>query len=161
MWRIAAIFLTVFALLQWAWNESRGTRIESLVVDTATVAPAAMLINLITPQVQATARGAKLHAPGGGLNVLNGCEGTEIAFLLLAAFCAYPMPWRRRLIGFALGLGVVFSLNIARILVLFYAFREQRAWFEPLHTLILPAVLVAAVALYFHAVIRSGTAKPA
>ena len=30
---------------------------------------------------------ASIRAPGGGLNILNGCEGTEVMFLLMAA-CA-------------------------------------------------------------------------
>ncbi|MFN0316682.1 MAG: exosortase/archaeosortase family protein, partial [Burkholderiales bacterium] len=89
----------------------------------------------------------------------NGCEGTEVMFLLLAAFAAVPMAWRDRFIGLAIGIAGVFVLNQARILALFYAFRTNRALFDSLHTLILPAVLVAAVALYFHAFIRSRGAR--
>jgi exosortase/archaeosortase family protein len=149
-WRVCALFLGTFALLQWGWGAARETWIERVVVHTATVKPAAFFVNLITPQAAATAAGPSIKAQGGGLNILNGCEGTEIMFLLLAAFAAAPMRWRDRFLGLAIGIAGVFVLNQARILALFYAFRSHRPLFDALHTLVLPAALVAAVAFYFY-----------
>lgn len=149
-WRVCAVFLVTFALLQWGWSHSRDTWIERLVVHTGTVTPAAFLINLISPEAGAQAVGASIKAKGGGLNVRNGCEGVEIMFLLIAAFASVPMTWRQRLAGLALGVAGVFMLNLARILTLFYVFRGHRPLFDSLHTLVLPALLVTAVALYFY-----------
>jgi exosortase/archaeosortase family protein len=154
LWLTLAIFLGVFAVLQWAWGESRDTWIERLVIHQATVKPAAALIQIITPQANATPAAASIKSPGGGLNILNGCEGTEVMFLLVAAFAAVNLGWRQRLVGLGLGLVLVFALNQARILALFYAFRNQRSLFDLLHTTVLPAVLIAAVALYFYAVLH-------
>ena len=116
--------------------------------------PAAALVQVITPEANARPDAASIKAPGGGLNILNGCEGTEIMFLLIAAFAAVRLSGRRKLTGLALGLGLVFVLNQARILTLFYTFRNERSLFDILHTTILPAVLVVAVALYFYAVLH-------
>jgi exosortase/archaeosortase family protein len=55
--------------------------------------------------------GNQLRAPGGGINVMKGCEGTEIMFMLVAAFSAVVMPWRRRLAGLGIGILMVFCLN--------------------------------------------------
>jgi exosortase/archaeosortase family protein len=150
LWLTLVIFLGVFASLQWVWSEARGSWVERLVIHEATVKPAAMLIRAATPEIDAQAVEARIRAPGGGLNILNGCEGTEVMFLLVAAFAAVRMDIRRRLPGLALGLAVVYALNQARILALFYAFRNDRALFDQLHTTVLPALLVAAVALYFY-----------
>ncbi|MFH1816304.1 MAG: exosortase/archaeosortase family protein [Pseudomonadota bacterium] len=154
LWLTLAIFLGVFAVLQWTWGEARDTWIERLVIHEATVKPAAAMIQILTPEADAKPVGASIKAAGGGLNILNGCEGTEVMFLLGAAFSAVRMGWRYRLTGLALGLALIFALNQARILALFYAFREQRSLFDLLHTTVLPAVLVAAVALYFYAVLH-------
>lgn len=154
LWLSLAIFLGVFAVLQWAWGEARDTWVERLVIHEATVKPAAALVQLITPEANAKPVAASIKAPGGGLNILNGCEGTEVMFLLIAAFSAVRLGWRHKLIGLALGLALVFALNQARILALFYAFRNQRSLFDLLHTTVLPAVLIAAVALYFYAVLH-------
>ncbi|MBT0960252.1 archaeosortase/exosortase family protein [Denitromonas iodatirespirans] len=151
LWQVLVIFVLVFALAQFAWREARGGAVERLVVHTATVTPAVAAVNFITPQADARAEGARIKAAGGGLNILNGCEGTEVMFLLIAAFVAVRMRWRARAAGLALGLGLVFVLNQGRILALFYAFRSNRELFDLLHTTILPVVLVALVALYFYA----------
>lgn len=153
--RSLGIFLTIFVLLQWGWNASRGTWVERLVIDKATVAPAAKLVRALTPEIAAMASGPSIKAPGGGLNILNGCEGTEVMFLLIAAFFAARMPWRLRLLGLGIGLGWVFVLNQARILTLFYAFRTSHTWFDILHTAVLPALLVALTAGYFYAALYS------
>ena len=154
LWLTLGIFLSVFAVLQWAWSEARDTWIERLVIHQATVKPATALIQIITPEAHARPVGASINAPGGGLNILNGCEGTEVMFLLIAAFAAVRLGWQQRLIGLSLGLALIFALNQARILVLFYAYRNDRSLFDLLHTTILPAVLIAAVALYFYAVLH-------
>jgi exosortase/archaeosortase family protein len=144
------LFLAVFALLQWGWNSARGTWIERLVIDQATAVPAALLVRTLTPEISARASGPSIKAPGGGLNILNGCEGIEVMFLLIAAFAAIRMPWRSGLLALGAGLGWVFLLNQARILALFYTFRADRGWFDILHTAVLPAALVALTAGYFY-----------
>jgi len=154
LWLTLTIFLGVFGILQWAWGEARDTWIERLVIHQATVKPAAALVQLLTPEAKAKPLAASIKAPGGGLNILNGCEGTEIMFLLIAAFAAVRMDWRRKLIALGLGLGLVFALNQARILALFYAFRNERGLFDILHTTVLPAALIAAIAMYFYAVLH-------
>jgi exosortase/archaeosortase family protein len=154
MWLSLAIFLAVFFALQWSWGAARDTAVERLLVHEATVKPATSLIRAITPEIAARPVAASIKAPGGGLNILNGCEGTEVMFLLIAAFAAVRLGWKRRLAGLALGLGLVFALNQARILTLFYAFRSERALFDMLHTTVLPAVLIAAVVLYFYGVLH-------
>lgn len=151
LWLAALIFIGVFALLQWCWGEARDTWVERLVIHEATVKPAVALIRLISPKIPAIPVGASIKAPGGGLNIMNGCEGTEVMFLLAAAFAALRLPWRRKLTGLALGLTLVFVLNQGRILALFYAYRAERGLFDALHTLILPVLLIALVTLYVHA----------
>lgn len=151
LWRVVLIFVGVFFIAQYAWNAAKGGVVEWVVIHSGTVIPAAAMVNLITPQIGAQAQGASIKAPGGGLNILNGCDGMEVAFLLIAGFLSLKLPLKPRLAGLALGLLLVFVLNQARILTLFYAFRTDRQLFDALHTAVLPVVLVALIALYFYA----------
>lgn len=148
------IFLAVFVVLQWGWSTARGSWLERLVVHQATVVPAAALVCLLTPAIPAKAVAASIKAPGGGLNILNGCDGTEVVFLLAAALVAVRLPGRHRAIALLLGVGLIFVLNQARILTLFYTFRADRGLFDALHTAVLPVLLVAATAAYFYAVLH-------
>jgi exosortase/archaeosortase family protein len=143
-------FLAIFFSLQWFWNITHDTAIEYAVIHGATVQPAAWLVNLLTPGIQAQAIGFTLSAPGGGLNILNGCEGLEALFLLWAAFVMAPLTWRSRLWGLLLGIAVVFVVNQARILLLFYAYRADRSLFDPLHSTVTPIAVIVLVSFYFY-----------
>jgi exosortase/archaeosortase family protein len=112
------------------------------VIDHATVQPAAALLGWIDPALQARAQGARLLVPGGGLQVLPGCEGTDLALLATAAMLAAPLRWRWRLLGAALALLVMASLNQVRLLLLLQAHRNWPQHFDALHSLWLPLLLV-------------------
>lgn len=155
-WLRVVIFVVCYAALQGLYARSAGTAVERFFLIEAGSKPATQLINLLHPDIGAHVKASRIVAPGGGINIANGCEGTDIYFLLVAAFIAAPLGWRRRAAGLALGTALAFALNQARIVALFHAFRSDRAWFELLHTTVLPVLLVAAIGLYFHAFLRAG-----
>lgn len=149
MWR-TAIFLAVFALLQgWYNTAARDTWIERMVIDQVTVQSAARLIQSFDPSVGVQPVGSRLHAPGGGINVINGCEGIDVMFLLIAAMLVAPIPMKARLAGMALGILVTLGLNQIRVIGLFYAYRMDRSVFDMLHGVVAPMLLIVAIAGYF------------
>lgn len=145
----AAAFLLLFAVLQWLYSAPSDRWLERLVIEGATVRPAAFLIDTFDPSLGVRAIGAQLRAPGGGINILNGCEGTEAAFLLLAALLTAPVSWRQRLIGCLLGTVLVAALNQVRVVVLFYAFRNDKVLYDTLHGVVAPIMLIAAVGVFY------------
>jgi exosortase/archaeosortase family protein len=151
IWRSVLVFVMVIALLQCGWKLARDTAVERAVIHVATVQTSVALIHLLTPEVQAQAQGARIRAPGGGINILNGCEGTEALFLLIAAMAAHRASWRQRLVGFVAGTVAVFGLNQLRVLALFYSFRSDPALFDQLHGLVTPLLLIGAAVILFAA----------
>jgi exosortase/archaeosortase family protein len=149
--RRAAAFAAVFCALQLGWQALGDTVVHRIVVDRATVGVAVILINALTPAVRAVGAGTAVHAAGGGLNIVNGCEGTETWFLLCAAFAAASLTWRARAVGLALGTVLVFAVNQVRILALFYANRSDSEVFNLLHAIVGPIVVIVAVACFFYA----------
>lgn len=147
-WVSALVFLSVFFILQMSYDACRGSDFEHFILGDMTVSPTATVINLLTPAVEVKALGNQLIAPGGGITVLKGCEGTEIMFMLVAAFAAIAMPWRRRLTGLGLGILLVFCLNQVRLVALFYVYRSEPSLFNLLHGTVGPIVLILCVALY-------------
>jgi exosortase/archaeosortase family protein len=146
----ATLFVLTFVLLQIGWQRLQGSAFERLVIDEGTVRPAVLLVNFLTPSVHAQAVGAAMRATGGGLNILNGCEGVEALFLLLAAFAAASLPWRRTLSGVAVGVLLVFVINQIRILALFYAYRADRDLFDALHGTVTPIAVMLCVLGFFY-----------
>lgn len=151
-WALAlrlAIFAACFALMQHLYARAAGTAVEAFIVNHLTVGTAAAILDWADPTLGVTARGSRLTAPGGGINVLNGCEGTDVAFLLLSAFLVAPVPWRRRLSGVAVGLTLLFILNQVRVIALFHTVRSAREWFDVLHGTVAPLLLVSATGAFF------------
>lgn len=148
LWRLA-LFLVLFASLQGLYGAAKDTWLERLVIDRVTVQTAAWLIDAVDPSVGVEPVGPRLRAPGGGINVLGGCEGTEVVFLMIAAMLVAPLSWRARLIGLLAGTAFVFVLNQARVIALFYAFRADKALFDMLHGIVAPLLLIIAAASFF------------
>ncbi|HVY23028.1 MAG TPA: hypothetical protein VG962_06720 [Steroidobacteraceae bacterium] len=143
-------FIVVFLVSQWSWQALHGSITEYIIIHTLTVKPAAWLVNLITPHVHAAAIQFSLVAAGGGLNILNGCEGMDTLLLLCAAFAVVPLSWTSRGLGLLCGIGVIFVINQARILLLFYAYRTDQTLFDALHSTVTPIAVVLLVSAYFY-----------
>jgi exosortase/archaeosortase family protein len=147
--RLVLLFLVSFFAMQYVWEMSRGSALERFVIHDLTVQPAAWIINSIWPETGVQASEHRLVAATGRLNILNGCEGLETVFLLLAAFAAYPFTWRARLLGMGIGVALVFVLNQARIVSLWQVWTGERALFGLLHGTLLPLVMIAVCLAYF------------
>lgn len=98
-------------------------------------------------RVQGALASAVFGAPAAPLNLTLACSGTDAMALCLGAILCYPVAWRTRAFGAALGGALIVGLNIARIGTLgraagspgLFAFLHLHAW---------PAVLVLAIAGY-------------
>jgi exosortase family protein XrtM len=144
-----AFFLAIFGALDYGYYLTRDTAVESLLVDTLTVRPAAAIINIVAPAVSATASGNSLITPSGRINIDEGCEGSEGMFLLIAAVLPFPARRLSKFIAVAGGVALMFGLNQLRILALVLSLRWHREWFESLHGLIAPTFIVIAGCIFF------------
>jgi exosortase/archaeosortase family protein len=150
-------FLALFTALTLAWTSRAAAPLQAWVIERLTVQPAAWLFGRFDAGRGVEAAGARLTSPGGNVQVLPGCEGADLAFLLVSAMLFAPLPWRSRLLGLAVGAGLVFVLNQARVIALVLAASHDRALFDLLHGTVLPLVLVAAVGAFFLGWLSRGT----
>jgi exosortase family protein XrtM len=159
--RFIGTFIAVFAVLQFGMLKSEGTAVERALIDHATVGVAAALTALVFPQDGVRANGPTLASSRVRLNVLQGCEGTDLLFLVIAAGLAFPAGWRDRLLVLAGGTALAYALNQLRILALYYTVRDARQHFELVHAYLAPTLLIVAIALFFWWwTVRSGFAAP-
>ncbi len=136
----AAWFSLLYGLLQVL------PAVSTWIIEHATVQPAVVLLAWIDPALQARAEGARIVAARGSLQVLPGCEGTDLALLAASAMLAAPLHWRWRLLGVLVALACAALLNQLRLLLLLQAHLRWPAAFGPLHDLWLPLGLVIALA---------------
>lgn len=147
--RFAILFLALFVVFQFSYSQARGTVVERVAIDHATVFPSAALINLLTPSEQVRAEGHRLVSERARLSVLNGCEGTEALLLLCAAILPFRAPWKQKLFGILLGGALVYAINQARIVSLYYALRYDKGLFDAIHGYIGPTLIVILACLFF------------
>lgn len=70
---------------------------------------------------------------GFAVTIEAGCNGVEAMLVLLAGIVAFPAPWRAKLAGLAIGVIAIQSLNLVRIVSLFYIGQWDLQWFEWAH----------------------------
>ena len=78
------------------------------------------IVRLFDPQV--VAQGKILQSADGSfaVSIEAGCNGVEATIVLIAAMLSFPAPWKRRLLGLAIGVVAVQGLNVIRVISLFY-----------------------------------------
>lgn len=83
----------------------------------------------------AVVNNAIIHNPVNGFSIMvaNGCTGLEAVILLAAGMMAFPATWRQRLLGWAAGTVAILTLNLARIISLYYLGQYSQTWFDWAH----------------------------
>lgn len=148
-----AAFAVIFLALQAAWAALEGSPVWKTWMETLNVGAATAIINLLSPEADALADGTRIRAAGGGLNLLQGCDGAELLLLLTSAFLVAPISLKWRIIGWGLGLALAWLLNVGRLVALFYAWRADPGTFDLLHNYIGPVFLILVLCLYMNSVL--------
>ena len=143
------LFLIIFSVLHLAYSSTRGTAIEEILIDKITVATGTWIIDSISPALNVKAIGPKIRCAAGSLTVLNGCEGFEAIFLLVAAIVSISAKWRDKIVGVVLGTLFIYTLNQVRIVTLFYLFLQKDKWFNLVHGYIGPMIIIMLGSLFF------------
>ena len=65
--------------------------------------------------------------------VANGCSGLEAVILLVAGILAFPATLRQRIIGCIAGTMTIVTLNLLRIISLYYLGQYSQTWFDWAH----------------------------
>ena len=97
------------------------------------------------------------------ISIKKGCDAIAPTMLFAAAVIAFPAPWRKRLIGIALGAPILLVINLVRIITLWYASKyASRDTFELLHVDIWqPAFILLALVMWMVWALKALPAKPA
>lgn len=103
-------------------------------------AAAAKLLTVVGIPVRAS--GPELIGRGYRLLVAQGCDAAEATAMFFAACVAFPAPWISRLQVMALGLVVLFAVNVVRIASLYWIGVHAKAWFHVFHADLWPAVVL-------------------
>ncbi|WP_300615707.1 exosortase H [Dokdonella sp.] len=79
---------------------------------------------------------------GFAISIERGCNGVEAIIILVSAMLAFPAPWKHRLAGIGIGFVAIQSLNLVRIISLFYLGQWSMRWYEWFHLYLWQALIV-------------------
>lgn len=113
------------------------------------IIPGAAAVKLIAPGEEVVATQGSLRSKTVTLDVVRGCDGAGMAFLLVAAVTAFPAPWRRKATGMAAAVLLSYVLNEARIVALYFVATYREDWFTLLHSYFIPGFLIALCSMFF------------
>lgn len=118
-------------------------------------------ISLLLAQASAWLSGLMLHGLGAvigfpvmrnGTNLASGafvvdvspaCSGAVPSMIYLAAVFAYPASLRSKVVGAGIGLGVIYGVNLLRVVTLFLIGLFAHQYFHDTHVYVAQALVVA------------------
>lgn len=98
--------------------------------------------------------GRFLAGPGFGIEVIEECTGAYEVLIFWAAVIAYPVQWRAKLIGLIGGLIILPTINVVRMVVLFYVGTYKPSLFDLMHTYFWQATLILMITVVWIVWIR-------
>ena len=141
--KFAALLVAFYFLLDW-----RPVNDAIVVPFTAGVARvSAAVLRLLGEGT--TVAGTEIRSARFAVNIENGCNGVETALLFGAAVLAFPAPWRRRLVGLAVGFVAIQAINLVRVVSLFWIGSHRPALFSSSHTVLWQSIVVLCGVLLF------------
>ena len=108
----------------------------------ALAAISASIVKIFDPQVLAHGKVLRSASNGFAVSIEAGCNGVEATIVLVAAMLAFPAPWKKKLIGLAIGIVAVQGLNIVRVISLFYLGQWKYSVFEWAHLYVWQALIM-------------------
>lgn len=100
------------------------------------------LIELFDSGVESAGKVIRDIESGFAVSIEPGCNGVEALIILFAAIFAFPAPLKHKLIGFAIGFAAIQSLNLVRIISLFYMGQWNMTWFNWFHLYLWQALII-------------------
>lgn len=100
------------------------------------------LITLFDADVVAEGIVIRNLSNGFAVGIAPGCDGIEAVIILVSAVLAFPSPWKHKLAGIGIGFIAIQSLNLVRIISLFYMGQYSKVMFDWFHLYLWQALIV-------------------
>jgi exosortase family protein XrtM len=155
--RFLILFLGVFLVMHFVYYLFGKTALQTWIIYILTVKPGVALINLLTPQEHAIANGTYIISNSVSLSILAGCDGSEGMFILISAILAYSTSIKNKLKGLLYGITYIYTLNLIRIIALFYTAKYYNKYFNVVHGYIGQTFIIIMGCVFFTVWIRKSS----
>ena len=147
--RYTVLFLSILALLNYVYYLMAGTPSEEFILEVMTARPAAAIINALTPGEELAVQGTLLTSKRVIFSVVSGCEGMGGILLIASAILALQVGWKAKLRGLLYGVGLLYTLNVLRIVGLYYVMRHFSRVFDFAHFFLVQTINIMVGCAFF------------
>jgi archaeosortase B (VPXXXP-CTERM-specific) len=137
------MFATLLFVLYWATEVTQ----TFAPINTANAALASLLLDMAG--ASPVRSGATLSLAGGGMQIVSECSGVYVAILFAAAVLAFPTTWAARARGLALGLPLLFLVNVLRLFTLGLVLEHRASLLPLVHEYLWQVLFVLLVAALY------------
>ncbi len=148
-WLQFTLFIGCYALLNYGYFKIPDDLFMNVIYYHGVVTICADLINMLAPLEQVLAQQNHLLSAKANLEIVRGCDGAGVLFLVVSAIIAFPSTWRRKLIGLFMGIGLIYLLNLLRISILYFVIAYHLDWFLLVHVYLAPTLMVLVGCCFF------------
>ncbi len=107
------------------------------------------VINFIAPQEQVFPSSNLIRSAKINLEIVRGCDGAGVMFLMMASILAFSTSIRHKLFGLLAGLILVFIVNQLRVILLYFIAAHKEEWFLMVHTYLAPTFIILVCCIFF------------
>jgi archaeosortase B (VPXXXP-CTERM-specific) len=136
-----AVYLGIQALAYPYLKQRFTFLVKGMILGTAYVEYA--ILRLFSADVRLVDRVVTFQ--GFPVKIIEECTGIYEVIIFVAAVLAFPTRWRKRAVGFALGIPLIYLFNVLRILLLILVGRFHPESFEFMHLYFWQATMIAMI----------------
>ncbi|WP_347985817.1 exosortase family protein XrtM [Methylomonas sp. AM2-LC] len=148
-WLRFILFVGCYVLLDYAYFKISIDTFINVIYYHGMVTVCADLINMIVPLEQILPLQNHLISAKADLEIVRGCDGAGVLFLVISAILAFPSKLGWKLIGVALGISLIYIINLLRISGLYFVIAYHPGWFQFIHAYLAPTFMVITSCAYF------------
>lgn len=148
-WGTFILFVACYVLLDYAYFKIPVDLFANVIYYHGVVAVCADLVNWLAPLEHVLGKQNHLLSAKADLEIVRGCDGAGVLFLVVSAVLVFPSGLKRKVLGLLLGIGLIYGLNLLRICILYFVIAYQPGWFQLIHTYVAPTLMVVLGCLYF------------
>lgn len=143
------LFIACYVLFDYGYFKIPIDTFINIIYFHGVVTVCADAINFITPLEQVFATGNHLLSSAADLEIIRGCDGAGVFFLLFSAILVFPAKFRTKLTGLVLGCILIYGCNLIRIIGLYFVVAHNPSLFSLVHSYIAPTLMVLVACGYF------------
>ncbi|MBT8140050.1 MAG: exosortase family protein XrtM [Gammaproteobacteria bacterium] len=147
--RFVLIAAVLYGLFHLAYHRIPDKTLQSVIYPNIIGHVAAKVINTFTPDRKVRVKDNKIMSSKAVLNIVRGCDGSGVWFMLMAAVLGFGGRIKHVVVGLVLGTLVVYTINQIRIVGLYYLVEWNRMYFPAVHTYYAPTLIIFLIAAFF------------